>query len=175
MGKAAKRIATGIATGGMSELGRATGMNVMDPLGIMGPGVAEMQGLGPKKQGGDGPKGLPAGGPVGPKPELTSQQLLERRSSVSSDLNAPSFLSLSPQMNDLQRRTAIATGATSGDGENYTDPESVKYYNNVGLRSIGDYNQIAPVELEYLKRLGQSPKSNTMEGFFSALDRALGG
>lgn len=133
------------------------------------------------KDGPDGPKGMPSGGPKGPTPDMNASQLTAKRNTLTGSGEAPVFLGLSSQMTPLQQRSAIATQATSGDGA-FNDPEALKYYRQLALSSLiddtgkaADVSEITDIEKQFMRQLGQEPRGNTTESFLSALERAIGG
>lgn len=85
-------------------------------------------------------------------------------------------------MTDLQRRTAIATRATSGESSAYRDPKTEEYYRNLALYSLTGPDgkpvqnaQVLPVERQYLTQvLGLEPRNQSIGSFLSALLRAGG-
>lgn len=103
--------------------------------------------------------------------ELTAAEITQRRGEVkgAQGLMAPSYLGLQQEMSPLQKRTKIATGATSGDVG--TDPEALKQYRNLAFGSINDAADILPVERQYLSLFGESARSEGTGGYFSALER----
>ncbi len=91
---------------------------------------------------------------------------------------APSYLGLSPQMNSIQKRTAIATGGLSGNDPRFRDEETFNYYKNLVLNSVGKENSDpTAIETQFLSevfsRLGK-PGDTSREGFLSSLSRAKG-
>ena len=100
--------------------------------------------------------------------------------------SGPNFLqgpgNLVEGMTDLQKRTSIATRATSGEASAYRDPKTQEYYRNLALYSMTGPDgkpvqnaQVLPVERQYLTQvLGMEPRSQSVESFLSALLRAGG-
>lgn len=127
----------------------------------------------------DGPKGPPkTPDALKQATDIPKEELAARRTGLKS-ASAPVFLGLSSQMTPQQQRTAIATNAVSGSGSG-TDPEALSFYRQLALQSLvddkgqfADYSQITPIELEYMSRLGKTPRKPTTESYLSALEEAL--
>lgn len=85
-------------------------------------------------------------------------------------------------MTDLQRRSSIATRATSGEASAYRDPKTQEYYRNLALYSLTGPDgkpvqnaQVLPIERQYVTQvLGMEPRNESVESFLSALLRAGG-
>ena len=92
--------------------------------------------------------------------------------------DAPSYLGLSPQMTNLQKRTAIATAGLSGNDPRFRDSETYNYYRNLALNDIGkNKSEITSVETQYLDQVfngGGKPGDTSREGFLSKLFRSKG-
>ncbi len=106
----------------------------------------------------------------GQQQDLTGQQLAAQ--SPGSPGEAPAFLGLSPQMNSLQQRTAIATGGAAGDDPRYSDPATKKFYQQIAFQDLlgpgGDVlGQPTDTEWQYA---GGAP-GGTTESFLSSLLR----
>ncbi len=133
--------------------------------------------------GGDGPKGPPPTPTIKQTPDLTNEQLMNKRKAMlgTGGQSLPMFMGLSNAMTPLQQRTAIATNATSGSGQG-VDSEALGYYRQLAMNSLindkgqfSPYSDITPVELQYLQRAGVQPRNSTTQSFLSALDRAISG
>lgn len=134
--------------------------------------VGKALGLAPKK-----PK--KPRGPAGPPPDLTPEQIAQRKSTLARIGAAPVFLGLSEEMTPLQKRAAIATQGVSGDVGG-TDKETLKYYRQLLYDTLVNQqgqlagpSEILPVEYEYLRRAGVDPRRGSTASFISALERAI--
>lgn len=94
-------------------------------------------------------------------------------------MEAPSFLDFDPIMDDLQRRTKIATYGTSSDQSRYRDPLALDYYRNLAQRSLTDpatgmaTGNPTSADYQFLQRaFGTVPRAQTTASFLSALSRA---
>ena len=112
--------------------------------------------------------------PTGPKEYSVSELGSIRGSIKPSGLIAPMGLGLSGGMDDLQKRTAIATQAVSGGGN--IDKNTLQYYRNISLNSMLGKGGIAdPTDVEkqfVTNTLGQKIGTGKT-GYLSALERAL--
>ena len=118
------------------------------------------------------PGGLPAGGPKpGPK-DLSQGKLMSMRKD---NYQTPSFLSLNGSMTPTQQRNAIASGGVGSDDPRYRDPETLQTYQQMLLNNYPtSLEQLSDVEKQYITQIGGSPKTQTPEGYLSALNRAIG-
>lgn len=118
------------------------------------------------------PKGLPSGGPAAAPKDLSKNSLLSMKNA---DFKTPSFLSLNGTMTPTQQRNAIASGGVGSDDPRYRDPETLQSYQQMLLNNYPtSLEQLSDVEKQYITQIGGTPKSQTTEGYLSALNRAIG-
>lgn len=141
----------------LGALGAATG--------IGGPNIA-------KGGGGKAPTPMPMRELAAEEKDLTPEEIKTRTGEAKGavGLVAPAYLGLETAMSPLQKRTKIATGATSGDiGQ---DPEAFKYYRNLAFGSLNDPgSSVQPVERQYLNLFGEPTRTADTGGFLSAIER----
>jgi hypothetical protein len=77
------------------------------------------------------------------------------------EAQAPGWMRFDNVMSPLQRRSYIATQGISGEQGLYRSQEAKDYYGNLLARTLisptgqlGDYNQLLPIEMQYLQALG---------------------
>ena len=112
--------------------------------------------------------------PTGPR-QFSGQELGKIKSSLQGggSLVAPGYLGLDPGMNDLQRRTSIATRAVGGT-ESGMDKEGLGYYRNLAYGMLGSKDGPLDVEKQFVTEgLGEKILGKgTNEDFLSAIERA---
>ena len=113
----------------------------------------------------------PIEGPKGPPPDPTS---FKRPSSMTP---RPMFLGSGLGLQPVQETSEYATGATQGDSK-YRSPEVFKRYTDLMLSrlvnekgELAPYEEILPVDLQYLQQQGRQMRSNDTRGFLAALTR----
>ena len=91
------------------------------------------------------------------------------------EAKAPGWMRFDPVMSPLQRRSYIATQGISGEQGLYRSKEAKDYYSNLLARTLigptgelGDYNQLLPIEMQYLQALG-IPGWNDTKGLLGGL------
>lgn len=110
----------------------------------------------------------PTASPVDPNADKSASDIAAMRGSSVGE--APGFLKLSAGMTPLQKRAAIAAGATNSSSGVYTDPATKQYYKELALSTQGEF---LPIEKQYAENvLGQKVNTGTPESFYSALMRS---
>lgn len=117
----------------------------------------------------------PSIAPTAPPVEVPPDQPISQLGPLgTSDL--PQFLAssgISSKSDPLQRRSAIATyGSQTGQGK-YLDPSTVRYWWSQTLPQLQSGQDFLPVELNYMERLGVTPRERTTQGWANALQRFL--
>lgn len=154
--------AAGTALGVPGMVGGAVVGGIADLLG----GRIDLSGLGDPGRGGGrvGPRGgdMPRDGGLmrraSPVPPLgTALQRYTRPD----EKQAPGWMRFDNIMSPLQRRSYIATQGISGEQGLYRSQEAKDYYSNLLARTLisptgqlGDFNQLLPIEMQYLQALG---------------------
>jgi hypothetical protein len=144
----------GGAVGGLADLlgGR------IDLGGLGDPGRAGGQ-LGPRGDRGRGGSQtiMPLARATGVPPLGTAMQRYTRPD----EAQAPGWMRFDNVMSPLQRRSYIATQGISGEQGLYRSKEAKDYYSNLLARTLigptgqlGDFNQLLPIEMQYLQALG---------------------
>jgi hypothetical protein len=142
----------GGAVGGLADLlgGR------IDLGGLGDPGRAGGQ-LGPRGDRGRGGSQTIMPRTMGVPPLGTALQRYTRPD----EKQAPGWMRFDNIMSPLQRRSYIATQGISGEQGLYRSQEAKDYYSNLLARTLigptgqlGDYNQLLPIEMQYLQALG---------------------
>lgn len=94
-------------------------------------------------------------------------------------MDAPGSLGFDPNMDDLQKRTAIATGATQGDDRKWRTQDAQEYYDYL-LRGalvneqggLNDLSALVPIDLQYLTQTRGLNNPSTTRGLLDALASA---
>lgn len=115
----------------------------------------------------------PAPLPAGPAADLTKEGIAGQKPGTVG--GPPNFLRFSPDMTPLQRRSAISTYGTQGDGR-YSDSATRDYYKNLLLSEYtpekGLPGGVLPSEYQYAENvLGVKPRERTAESLISAILR----